>query len=190
MASRFPARWRLAAALLACAPLGACTEQIQPLSASFETLQLLRENAVPPMALGSFTSASKEVGKTVTIRLSAMKPPKGGNFAEFLGATFETELQAAGKLDPASPLRIGAVLTESHVGEDMAKGRASLGATVALTRAGVEIFTRPYRVETRWQSDFIGALAIPEAFRQYNSLYALLVRKAMSDPELLAAAKG
>lgn len=181
--------WPLAGALLACLPLGACTSQIDALSPSFETLQVLRENGVPPLALGRFEASSEELGHGVRIRLSVMKPPKGRSFAEFLGSTFEAELQAAGKLDPASPLRLDAVLTESHVGEDMAKGRAALGATVTLLRAGAPIFSKPYRVETRWKSDFIGAIAIPEAFRQYNALYALLVRQALSDPELLAATR-
>jgi hypothetical protein len=188
VASRFHSS-RLACALLICVPLGACTSQIDPLTPSFETLQLLRENAVPAMALGRFTAA-KGIDRSVNVRLSSMKPPNGGDFSGFLGATFETELKAAGKLDPGSPLQLEGVLTESHVGEDMAKGRASLGATITLRRSGTVIFTKPYRVETHWQSDFIGAIAIPEALRQYNALYALLVRQALSDPELLAAAKG
>ena len=51
------------------------------------------------------------------------------------------------------------------------------------------MLAKEYRVEAKWHSDFIGALAIDEAFLQYNALYALLVRQALSDPELIAAAK-
>lgn len=188
-APRSNASRRCAGALLVCLLLGGCTTRIDPLSPSLETLRLLRENSVAVMALGRFTSASKDIRNSVTIRLSAMKAPKGRSFAEFLAATFETELVAAGKLDAASPLVLEGILTESRVGEDMAKGEASLGATIRLRRSGVIIFSRPYRVETRWKSDFIGALAIPEAFRQYNSLYALLVREALSDPDLIEAAR-
>ena len=141
------------------------------------------------MALGSFTPANKAIGRSITIRLSVMHPPKGGNFAEFLGATFETELKAAGKLDPASPLRLDGVLTESRAGEDFKKGGGSLGATVKLTRNGITLFTKDYWVETKWRSDFIGAIAIDEAFLQYNALYAQLVRQVFSDTEFIAAAK-
>lgn len=189
MASRLVSVGRLAFAALILPALGACTSQIDELSPSFETLQRLRENGVPPVALGSFTPGSKEIGRSVQIRLSTMKAPKGRNFAEFLGATFETELRAAGKLDPASPLKLEAVLVESHVDEDLAKGKAWLGATVTLRRAGAAVLTKHYREEARWKSDFIGAIAIPEAFRQYNALYALLVRQVLSDPELIAAAR-
>lgn len=174
---------------LACAGLGACTSPADELPASLETLRALRERAVPPLAVGAFTPASKEVGRSITIRLSVMHAPKGSNYAEFLGQTFATELKAAGTLDPASPLVVEGMLTESRASEDFAKGGASLGATITLRRAGAVVLQKPYRVETKWKSDFIGAIAIPDAFMQYNSLYALLVRQVLTDPEFLAAAK-
>lgn len=173
----------------ACALLGACTSAIDELPPSIETLRVLREQSVPPMALGSFTPANGSVGRNVTIRVSVMHAPKGRNFAEFLGSTFETELKAAGKLEPASRLRIEGVLTESRASEDFSKGGASLGAQISLVRDGSVLLSKPYHVESKWHSDFIGAIAIPEAFRQYNSLYALLVRQVLSDPEFIAAAK-
>ena len=169
--------------------LSACTSRIDSVPPSLETLRILREGNVPSLSMGKFTSASKDVGKAVTIRLSTLRPPSGGNYANFLASTFESELRTAGKLDPASQTQIEAVLTESHVGEDMAKGDTSLGATISLRRSGETIFTKPYRVEAHWKSDFIGALAIPEAFRQYNALYATLVRQVFSDPEFIAAAR-
>lgn len=174
---------------LACAALGACASPADELPASLETLRALREREVPPLALGTFKPANKSIGRSVTVRLSVMHAPKGSNYAEFLGQTFATELRAAGTLDPASPLVLEGVLTESRASEDFAKGGASLGATITLKRAGKIVLEKPYRVEAKWKSDFIGAIAIPDAFMQYNSLYALLVRQVLTDPEFLAAAK-
>ena len=180
---------RAVLAALGCAVLAACTSPVDELPASLETLRVLREQAVPPMAVGTFKPASKDIGRSVTIRLSVMHAPKGKNYAEFLGQTFETELRAAGTLDPASPLRLEGVLTESRAGEDFAKGGASLGARITLLRRDKVVLDKPYRVEAKWHSDFIGAIAIPDAFMQYNSLYALLVRQVLTDPEFVAAAK-
>jgi hypothetical protein len=87
-------------------------------------------------------------------------------------------------------LRLDGVLTESRASEDFKKGGGSLGARISLWRGGKLVLAKDYRVDTTWHSDFIGALAIEEAFLQYNALYAQLVRKALSDPELIAAAKG
>lgn len=174
---------------LGCMTMAACTSAIDELPPSLETMRVLRDQGVPPMALGSFTPASSAIGRAIGIRLSVMHAPKGHNFAEFLGATFETELKAAGKLNPASPLQLDGVLTESHASEDFKNGGGSLGARISLWRDGKLVLAKDYRVEAKWHSDFIGALAIDEAFLQYNALYALLVRQALSDPELIAAAK-
>ncbi|WP_421837757.1 hypothetical protein [Novosphingobium sp.] len=180
---------RLALIAAATACLGGCSAPVVELPPSLETIRILRNQNVPPMALGPFTPASKDVGHSISIRLGILHPPKGRNFAEFLGATFETELKAAGKLDPAAPLQLGGVLTESRASEDIKNGGGSLGARITLSRGGQPIFAKDYRAETKWHSSIIGALAIDEAFVQYNALYAALVRQALSDPELVAAAK-
>lgn len=180
---------RLIFVVAACVMECSCAAPITELPPSLETLRILRDQDVPPMALGSFVPANKSIGRSISIRLSVMHAPKGRNFAEFLGATFETELKAAGRLDPASPLRLDGVLTESHAGEDFKKGGGALGARISLIRNGRPVLAKEYRVDAKWHSDFIGALAIDEAFFQYNALYAQLVRKVLSDPEFISAAK-
>jgi hypothetical protein len=166
-----------------------CSSPIEALPPSLETIRVLREQAVPPMSLGAFVSGDKSIGRTISVRLGVLNAPKGRTFAEFLGSTFETELVAAGKLDAASRLRIEGVLTESRIAEDFKKGGGLLGARITLLRDGAPVFSKDYRAETKWNSDWIGALAIEQAFVDYNGLYAQLVRQVLSDPEFVAAAK-
>lgn len=187
--TRYRAR---ASALLAGAALmvsGCISMAVDEIPASIETLQVLRAAEIPALAVGRFTTAKGLDARNINIRGSTMHPAKGSTFAEFLGETFAAELRAAGKLDPAAPLVLSGVLTESRAGENLSTGTGSLGATLTLSRNGQAIFSKPYRVETKWKSDFIGAIAIPDAFRNYNGLYAALVRQALSDPELIAAIK-
>jgi hypothetical protein len=174
----------VAAALLAS---GCVSTDIDAVPASLETLQALRRSNVPPLALGSFAAAKGISARSINIRGSTMNAANGSDFPTFLSQVFASELRAAGKFDPASSLLLSGVLTESRASENMAKGTASLSATMTLTRGSVHLFSKSYRVESEWKSDFIGALAIPDAFRNYNALYALLVRQAMTDPEMLAA---
>ncbi len=169
---------------------GCVSEAIEEIPASLETLQVLRQAEIPALALGEFTTAKGLDARNINIRGSTMHPAKGSTFAGFLKETFATELRAAGKLDPAAPLVLSGELTESRAGENLASGTAALGARLTLLRGGKPVFSKPYRVETKWKSDFIGAIAIPDAFRNYNSLYAMLVRQALSDPEMVAAMRG
>jgi hypothetical protein len=175
---------------LACLLLNGCVStQIDEVPPSLETLRVLREQGVPAIGLGKFTLDPKLRNSAIIIRGSDIHPPKGKTFAEFLGSTFEAELRAAGKFDPAAPLRLEATLLESRGGENMSSGHAELGAEVRLARQGQVVFAKRYRAQTRWESDFIGALAIPEAFRQYNALYSQLVRQVFADPEFIAVAR-
>lgn len=171
--------------------LPACVSvQIAETTPSIETLKLLRNANIPPLAIGEF-KAGGAVGraKSINIRGSTINAPKDGTFADFLKQTVQAELSAAGKYDPASATSLSAVLDESRGSENIATGRAALGAEFQVSKSGRLIFAKRYRVESDWKSDFIGALAIPEAFRQYNALYADLVRAVFTDPEFIAATK-
>lgn len=166
---------------------GCVSTVIDEIPASLETLQALRNAGVPPLALGGFSAGKGVSARSINIRGSTMSAPDGTDFPKFLSDVFASELRAAGKYDQASPLTLSGVLIESRAGENFATGTASLGATMTLSRQGLPVYSKAYRVENAWKSDFIGALAIPDAFRNYNSLYALLVRRILTDPEMLAA---
>jgi len=181
---RFPA---LGAVLAMLALAGCVHARIDETAPSIETLKLLRAAGVPSVAVGPFVDAggAAPIARTVNIRGSTLSPPKGAGFAEFLGMSFEKELVAAARLDPDAPVSIAGQLIESRAGET----HAALGVRISVLRDDVPRFSKDYRVETRWKGDFIGAIAIPEAFRQYNALYPLLVRQVFADPVLLEALK-
>jgi hypothetical protein len=182
---------RFILALLSLAPLAGCVSaEIDQITPSIETLKLLRQSGVPPLELANFKEGEKtKLGRSINIRGSTLNAPKGGTFVDFLQQTVKAELEAAGKLDVGSPIAISATLNESRAGENIAKGKAALGAEFQVLKSGQSVFRKQYRVESKWDSEFIGALAIPEAFRQYNALYAELVRSVFSDPEFIAALK-
>ena len=177
----------LGAALVVLALSGCVHARIDETAPSIETLKLLRAADAPPIAVGPFVDAggAAPIARTVVIRGSTLSPPKGAGFAEFLGLSFEKELRAAARFDANAPVAIAGRLIESRAGET----HASLGVRISVLRGGVVGFSKDYRVETRWKGDFIGAIAIPEAFRQYNALYPLLVRQVFADLALLEALK-
>jgi hypothetical protein len=177
--------WFLTAVLLS----GCIHAPVDELGPSFETVKLIRAASFPLVALGDFTVSPGQTAfaKRINIRGSSMGPPKGADFAAFLKQTLETQLVAAGKYDAASPVRISAEMVKNRAGENMAKGSAQIAATFTVKHGTERRFSRTYEVENSWKSEFIGALAIPEAFRQYNELYGQLVQKVLADPEFTAA---
>jgi hypothetical protein len=177
--------WLLPAALMT----GCIHAPVDEVGPSFETIKLIRSANFEPVALGTFSVSPGQTAyaKRINIRGSSMGPPKGADFAAFLKQTLESQLVAAGRYDASSPVSISAELTKNRAGENMSRGSAHIAATFSVMRGQEKRFSRSYEVENLWKSEFIGALAIPEAFRQYNELYGQLVHKLLADPEFTAA---
>ena len=178
---------------MACATLlvtGCISADVDEAPPDFSTMLALRAKLAHPVASGPFTLANPALQHAINIRGSTIHPPKGQSFADVLQQAIDTQLKAAGKLDPAATVHISGVLTDSGASENIAHGHAKVGADITVLRNGKPAFTRHYEVVSAWDSSFIGAIAIPDAFIQYNGLYAQLSRKIMADDDLIAALNG
>ncbi|WP_052216008.1 hypothetical protein [Sphingomonas sp. ERG5] len=141
-----------------------------------------------PLAVGPVVSSPADASfdRSIVIRGSTMSPPSG-RFSLYLREVLITELRAAGRYDPTSPTIVSAVLTENRASEGFKQGTGVSAATFRVTRDGQTIFEEPIRAEVDWTSSFIGAIAIPAAFRTHSSLSNTLVAKLFADPGFRAA---
>src|SRR5581483_7776331 len=106
----------------------------------------------------------------------------------YLADTIVAELKAAGRFDPNATLMVTGVITDTHVDSAMPTAHAMLAAHFTLLRQGLPVFEKTLVVESSWNSNFVGAVAIPDAFNHYAGLFPLLAGKLFSDPEFRAAA--
>ncbi|WP_295640676.1 hypothetical protein [uncultured Methylibium sp.] len=180
-----------AAALLGLTLLaGGCAQM--PLGApvaSLENIQRARVVALQPLALGSFGPAADQERALVdhSLRGSSIVPPQG-SFAAYLRQTLETELAAAGLLDPASTTVVSATLLASRVDAAVGEGRGMLAARFVHTRDGRTRYDRELQAEGRWPSSFVGVEALPAAFNGYALLHRELVGRLLADPDFRQAA--
>jgi hypothetical protein len=124
------------------------------------------------------------------MRSVVLSSPYDGSFAKYLAKTIDTDLAAGGKLDPNSDLVINGLLTASDETDGMSEGDAELGAKFTLTKGGKVIFEKQMLVGAHWDSNFVGAVAIPDAINNYTSLYDKLAIKLFEDKDFAAAAGG
>ena len=189
------ARGLAAAALAALSlSLGACTMTALPgPTASLDNIQALRSAGVAPMTVGSFTpgpGAPTEMDQSITVR-AGIQPAPEGSFAKYLGDTIAVELKGAGKFDPGSTLIVSGVVTNTHLDSGMPVGaaHAALSAKFTLMRGGKVVFDKVLSVDSTWDSNFIGAVAIPDAINHYTDLFQKLAGKLFADPDFNAAAR-
>ena len=181
------ARLLLAASL---ALLGGCIqEKMEGAQPSIAAAKAAQAFDMAPIAVGPVTTAPADAGfdRHINIRGSTMTPPTG-RFSSYLHDVMITELRTSGHYDPGAPLVLSAVLTENSATEDFKQGRGVEVATFRLTRGGKIVFEQSIRAEVQWGSSFIGAIAIPAAFRTHASLSNALVANLFASPEFRAAA--
>ncbi|MEI9989776.1 MAG: hypothetical protein WDM86_07025 [Rhizomicrobium sp.] len=172
--------------------VGACAHDIGTPQTNIDTIQTLRKVDLAPMAVGSFVPGPKvSTGedRSTTIRAINEVTAPGGTFSGYLKTTFESELRAAGRFDPNATLVLSGVLTDRSLDSAIGTGTASLAATITLSKDGKTVFEKPYRVDAKWDSSFLGAIAIPDAINNFTGLFDKLATKVLTDPELAAAAR-
>ncbi len=167
-----------------------CAQTLGSHQASLQTVEMLRSSNIPPMRVGQFALAPgrpSSMDRSVGIRSVSLSSPDGASFAEYLGKVLETDLRAAGKLDPNSNLIVQGLLTDSDVSAGIADGTASLGAKFSLLREGKTLFEKSLMVHSEWGSSFVGAIAIPDAVNHYSSLYEELILQLLADQDFKSA---
>ncbi len=95
---------------------------------------------------------------------------------------------AAGRFDPNSHLVLEGLLTRRDVDSTPGTGRAALAAHFTLRRDAAVVYEKDLDVDAKWDSSFLGAVAIPDAINNFTGLFDKLSVKLLSDPDLAAAA--
>ena len=186
---------RMLLAALAALGAAACTT-LPPLAEHQPTLaniQLLRNSEIPPLALGEFSPApslSERADRALAVRAEIIRAPGDGSFSSYLRQTLEAELRGAGKLDAASGTVISGQLTQSHVNTGGNESEGLLGARFIVSRGGQIVYDREHVVTSQWPSNFIGAIAIPDAMDHYNALYPAIVSDLLRNEEFRRAVRG
>jgi hypothetical protein len=174
--------------------LSACAmEPLPPPEATLDNIQAVRAANVAPLKVGAFTPGPgrpTEMDAQITVR-GGVQPAPDGSFAKYLGEVLAADLKSAGKLDPNSTLVVSGLVTDTHVDSGMPAGaaRAALAAKFTLMKDGKTAFEKTLSVESVWDSNFVGAVAIPDAINHYMGLFQTLATKLFTDPEFVAATR-
>lgn len=175
----------LLAAAAAALQLTGCAMPMAAPQATIQNTAKLRTAPLAPASLGSFTLAAgqpADMDKGVSLRGSQVQSTYNGSLAQYLKETLRVELDAAGLLDPASQTVISGTLTESDADAAIGTGTAKLGARFVVTQGQAVKYDRTLHADARWESSFVGAVAIPMAAGEYQGLYRKLTGQLFDDP--------
>lgn len=165
--------------------VGGCTERLPPPALNADAIMALRAFPMAPAAVEDFSANGEAAAndRGISVRLGTFRPPGNGGWAEYLETTLRQQLEGSGRFQANSEVRIGGVITENRSRE----GKSSLAVRFTVSRARRTVYDRVQRVESDWNSSFVGFLAYERALGNYTSMYPQLVRKLFDNPEFRAA---
>lgn len=181
---------RLLPLLLALSAAGCANVQLSASGATPATVERLRTAQLAPAQVGAFRLAPGK-DASMDLSLSGLRgntlTPAKGSWSQLLKDTLVVELTAAGLYNPNSGLVIEGQLTESKVDAAIGTGTGRLAARFTVAKQGLVVLDKELSVDARWDSSFLGAVAIPEAMNQYGALYKTLVARLVDDPDFRRA---
>lgn len=179
----------LAAAVLA---LTACSTVAPMYQATNDNVQVLQAGPNTKLTTGDFkTGGDKrdELNK-LTIRAGSFASPYDGSYANYLKEAIRAELEAAGRLDPKSNIRVSGELLDNWLdGSGASVGDARITARFTVERAGMKTYDKTLTAKHEWESSFMGPVAIPAAQRGYVTTVKKLINTLFSDRDFQSAVK-
>lgn len=134
-----------------------------------------------PIAIGRF-AAAPGVDRPLNVRGSHLQGGSDGTFATYLREALAAELATAGRLDPASGTRIGGTLLHNDLNASSGTGGATIRVRFTVESDGAPKYERDLQVDHRWESSFMGAIAIPAAMDNYAGAVQRLIGQLLEDP--------
>lgn len=169
--------------------LTGCTTTAPNYMPSPQTTDRLQLERVQAVRVGEFTAGKNVADTALQLRANSMVPAQG-TYARYLADAIRQELELVKLYSTTSNIEIGGVLLKNEVDTGFAdKATGVIEAQFTVRRDGVVRFDRLKTARTQWQTDFLGAIAIPRAQQEYSRLVQALVAELFSDPEFIGALK-
>lgn len=179
----------IAIVVMGAAALAGCASKAPNYSSSPASTQGLQAARVQPAKIGEFTAAATAENKSIALRASTMEPAQG-TYAQYLADAIKTELELVKLYSATSNTEISGVLLRNEMNTGLAvTGNGTIQAQLVVRRDGAVRFDKTKTATTEWDSNFIGAIAIPRAQQEYSRLVQKLVSDFFSDPDFVAALK-
>lgn len=185
-------RFILKSVVVIAAGLGitGCAMKAPPYNASIDNVSALKRAGQSTVRLGGFDVTSGAKGATsISLRGSQMSSPVGGNYAAYLADALKQELQMAKRFDPTATVEISGVLIGTDIDAAIGTGTGFIEARILVKKDGQVRYEKTKRGDAHWDSSFVGAVAIPEAQKNYPVIVQRLLGALFSDVDFQNALK-
>ncbi len=127
-------------------------------------------------------------GAALQLRANTMTSPVGKNYGDYIAEALRQELELAKLYNPQSGVEISGTLLKNNIDAGgISTNAGQIEARFVVTANGQVRFDKVKRIEKKWDSSFVGAVAIPLAANNYPVMVQSLVAALVTDPDFVKA---
>jgi len=181
--------WAVLIGMILVGAIAGCATVAPNYNTSPESAQRLQTAKVQPANVGDFSAEKGAPNTSIALRASTMEAAQG-TYAKYLAAAIKSELELVKLYSPNSTTQISGVLIRNEMNTGLAvTGEGLIEARFIVRRDGNVRFDKVKLASITWDSNFVGAIAIPRAQQEYPRLVQRLVAELFSDPDFVTALK-
>ena len=152
-----------------------------------ETLKKIQ--GAPAVKTGAIAvTAGMPGAASLQLRANTMTSPVGKNYGDYIAAALRQELELAKLYNPQSGVEISGTLLKNNIDAGgISTNAGQIEARFVVTANGQVRFDKVKRIEKKWDSSFVGAVAIPLAANNYPLMVQSLVAALVTDPDFVKA---
>lgn len=179
---------KLTIVFMAIVMASGCSSVAPQYQSDFSSINDLKEMDIQPLKSGSFLDHGSV--NSITLRGGAMTSPYNNSYAEYLKKALEEDLKQSGHWDSGSEIVISGELISNELdASGFSVGESDISAKFVVSKNNDVIYNKIHSVHHEWESSFVGAIAIPNAQKNYPVAVQKLLRKFFLDNDLLAVLK-
>jgi hypothetical protein len=182
---------RLLTAIAFAVLLTGCAALVAPpYAADFEAVDGLKKQSLAKVTVGEVQPRDPAAPvNRISLRGASLVGAQG-SFARYLEDALVQDLKELSIYDPASQLRIDAVLLKNDINvAGISTGTGQMEVEMSVVRGTNVRMKKVYSAATEFPSSFAGAVAIPKGQSEYSILVKTLLGKVYRDPEFVNALK-
>ena len=175
--------------LAICVFISACSINAPKYTPSNENINILQDVTTKKISVGKFNESSPKVN-SLSMRGSSLVSPYNESYSVYLTKALEEELKLAGIWDQNSGINVSGTLVDNELDvSSFSIGTASITVKFIVKRNNKVIYNKQVTANHKWESSFIGAVAIPAGQNNYHVVVQKLFTNLFKDKQFIAAVK-
>ncbi|MGE4544662.1 MAG: hypothetical protein AB7D06_11210 [Pedobacter sp.] len=165
---------------------GCMTMRTPPYEASINNYEPLQKGHYKKVALGDFSVSGSNLN-LISVRGNPLKSSVNDSFGSYLKFALEEELYKAGLLADDATCIISGVLMENDIDTAFVTASGHISANLVIKEKGEIVYDKVLTATHEWESNFVGAIAIPRARDNYPFIVREFINALVEDSDFKKA---